>query len=101
MSEPAGIRIRYADGTAPLTVRLIYAWNRGDVPAAVMSASSGPKNYIKNQAFLIFEGHPEINRLVMVRAHGPTFFLLRTTAGTWHDVTGKQVVWDKGTDAAA
>lgn len=73
-----------------MRVDLIAAWNRGDV-TTVMSASSGPKDYIKNVISAIFDKHPEIDRVVMVRGRGPTFFLLRTCDSAWRDVTGQVV----------
>jgi hypothetical protein len=84
-------RVRYAEGGKSLEVTSIYSWNRGDIAAPVMSSSSGPKDYIKNQIFAIFQDDPKINRVVMVRANGPTFFLYQVD-GCWFDVTGKQVV---------
>ena len=87
------LRIRYAQGSpSALTVRLIHSWNRGDVTAAeIMSTSSGPKDYLKTQVYEIFETKAEIDRVAMVRGHGPTFFLLRVK-GCWFDITGKQII---------
>lgn len=84
--------IRYADGGPSLGVRLIATWDRGGIPAPVMSASSGPKDYIKNRIFELFEAHPRINRVVMVRASGPAFLLMRDEDNCWFDMSGKQVV---------
>lgn len=58
-----------------LTVRLIHAWHRGDITAPIMSASSGPKAYFKNDIFYLFETNPLVEAILMVRAHGPPFLL--------------------------
>jgi hypothetical protein len=89
------LRIRYAQGQpAALTVRLIHSWNRGEITAAeIMSTSSGPKDYLKTQVYEIFDAKPEIDRVVMVRGNGPTFFLLHIN-GAWFDITGEQIIQD-------
>jgi hypothetical protein len=84
-------RIRYVDGTTVLAVTEIYSWLREDIPAPIMSSSSGPKGYTKNDVFAIFNADPSIERVVMVRGHGPTFFLLNA-GDVWTDITGRQVV---------
>lgn len=71
---------------------MVYAWNRGDIDAPVMSSSSGPKDYIKNQIWSVFNQRPEVTRVVMVRGGGPPFLLMRTRDNYWFDVTGEQVV---------
>jgi hypothetical protein len=82
--------ICYVEGGASLTVREICSWNRGDIEA-IVAGSNGPKDYIKNQIFAVFESNPRINRIVMVRASGPAFVLLRDVDNCWFDATGKQV----------
>lgn len=90
-----GVKIRYARGdSAFLTVRLIASWNREDVNYAKMSSSSGPKDYIWNDVYSLFQRNPKIDRVVMVRASGPPFFLLEAEHA-WFDVTGKQIVKEK------
>lgn len=73
-----------------LTVTLIHAWHRGDIDHAVMSASSGPKEYIKNDVFYLFEDNPLIEAVLMVRANGPPFFLLRV-GRQYFDVSKREV----------
>ena len=58
-------------------MRLIHTWNRGDIDHAIMSASSGPKEYVKNIVHALFESSPTLDAVSMVRAGGPPFFLLR------------------------
>ncbi len=92
-SRGTPVKLRYAEGDGKtLTAFLITAWNRGDVPAPVMSASSGPKDYIKNEIYQLFETGPGITRIVMMRGRGPTFYLFRREDGVWFDNTGKQVI---------
>lgn len=85
--------IRYAEGGPTLTVRPIFAWNRGDIHPVM--GSSGPKDYIKNDVWALFEANPEVDRIVMVRASGSPFLLMRHADGCWFDITGKQIVEDK------
>lgn len=73
-----GTRVRYIDAPdTALTVRLIHEWRRGDIDHAVMSASSGPKYYVKNIVFALFEDNPAIDAISIVRSSGPPFLLLR------------------------
>jgi hypothetical protein len=88
----SGVNIRYAGGGESLDVRPIFAWDRGFIDAPVGS-SSGPKDYIKNQIWAVFNAQPAVDRIVMVRASGSPFLLLRVK-GAWFDVTGKPVVAD-------
>lgn len=84
-------RIEYAAGGPALDVREIFTWDRGDLAAPVMSSSSGPKDYVKNQIWGLFNANPRLARVVMVRAEGPPFLLLKRDDGFWFDVTGVQV----------
>jgi hypothetical protein len=83
-------RIRYAGETQgrSLEVDTIHTWNRGDVEP--VSGGSGLKDYVKNRVWQVFQDEPDVDRVVMVRANGPAFFLLRRL-GYWFDVTGKQI----------
>ena len=80
--------IRYADMQESLRVRLICEWHRGFMPGPVMSNSSGPKDYFKNQIWSALEA----DRIVMVRGSGPPFLLSQNENGVWFDATGKEVV---------
>jgi hypothetical protein len=74
----AGTRVCYKDApNVALTVRLIHTWHRGDIDHAIMSVSSGPKEYVKNIVHALFENSPALDAVSMVRASGPPFFLLR------------------------
>ena len=84
------LSVRYADGQLSIIVSLIYKWHRGDVPAPVMSASSGPKDYVKNQVYDLFTQH-QAEEIILVRAAGPPFFLMRIEQ-EWFDATRKPVL---------
>jgi hypothetical protein len=74
----AGTRVCYKDEPSiALTVRLIHTWHRGDIDHAIMSASSGPKEYVKNIVHALFEHDLALDSVSIVRASGPPFFLLR------------------------
>lgn len=84
-------RVRYKDAPdQAMHVTLIHAWHRGDIPAPIMSASSGPKAYLKNDVFYLFETNPLIDAILMVRGNGPTFFLLRY-GRSYFDVSNREV----------
>jgi hypothetical protein len=87
----AGTRVCYRDepGTA-LTVSLIHQWRRGDITEPVMSASSGPKDYVKNRVYAIFESNPAIDSVSMVRGGGPPFLLLRI-GRSYFDMSNREV----------
>ena len=86
-----GTRVCYKDAPGQgLTVRLIRIWHRGEI-TPVMSASSGPKAYIKNGVFYLFEANPAIDAVLMVRASGDPFVLFRV-GRSYFDVTHREVV---------
>jgi hypothetical protein len=87
----AGIRVQYKDAPEHgLTVRLIQTWHRGDIDHAVMSASSGPKEYVKNIIFALFEANPAVEAIVMVRGSGSPFLLLRA-GRNYFDMSNREV----------
>ena len=94
------IKVHYVGDTRTLRIRLIYTWNRGDMDGPVMSTSSGPKNYIKNQVWELFAACPNAVRVVAVRASGPMFFLIQDEHKCWFDVARKQVCQCKGDHVA-
>ena len=85
--------IRYAGSEERMEVSTIREWARGDVPAPVMSASSGPKDYIKNQVFAEFASRPDLERILMVIGTAKTSvpFCLFLVSGEWRDATKKSV----------
>lgn len=83
--------VRYADAAEHLHVREIITWDRGDIPHPIMSASSGPKAYLRNDIYEVFQISPHVDRVVMVRASGPPFLLLHAPNG-WFDMSARQVI---------
>lgn len=84
-------RIRYAEGGPSIEVSLVYTWDRDKMPPLV-TGSSGPKEYIRNDVHTLFDANPEVDRVVMVTGNNVPFFLMRGPHNCWFDVTGKQVV---------
>ena len=84
-------RVSYKSAPNPaLMVRLIHAWHRGDITAPIMSTSGGPKAYTANDVYYLFQTNPLIEAVLMVRAHGPTFFLMRV-GRQYFDVCNREV----------
>lgn len=83
-------RVNYAGSSTSLDVTVIHLWNRADLPAVVMSASSGPKDYLCNRIFTVFESVRAADAVAMVRANGPAFLLLRS-GEKYFDMAGKEV----------
>ena len=84
--------VRYLGSARSLRVALIGRYTPGCSDLAgypQMSSSSGPKDYLKNQIWNALE-HTKADELVIVRASGPTFALLRK-GGEWYDVAGERV----------
>jgi hypothetical protein len=92
----------YADPAVSIRVNLIRAWERGEIDAPVMSASSGPKDYIRNHIWAIFDRFPRVARVLMVRGEhsqigkdqhpSPPFLLAVDAVGEVWDMAGKPVV---------
>lgn len=91
--RPGEVKIRYADSAESMTVAVLHTWIREDVPAPIMSISSGPKDYTVNAVYTVFEANPDAVRIALVRGSGPMFFLIHDgRRQQWHDITGRQVV---------
>ncbi len=86
------IRVSYKDAPdIALTVHVIHTWRRGDIEAPIMSSSSGPKDYVKNKIFALFESNEDISAVVMLCAH-VTPFLLRRIGNSYFDATNQEVI---------
>ncbi len=83
--------LRYAGETRGLRARLIRAWSRNDIPDQVMSTSSGPKDYIKNQIWQLFQDVPAARRIIMVRGSGSPFVLVWNGA-QYFDISAREVI---------
>ena len=95
------IKVHYVGDARTLRIRLIYSWHRGDIDGPVMSTSSGPKAYVKNQVWTLFSAVPNAVRVIAVRASGPMFFLIQDDTKCCFDVTGKQGCLCEGNHVAA
>jgi hypothetical protein len=86
------IRLSYKDAPdRALIVRLVRSWDRGDIDAPIMSASSGPKAYVKNMVFALFESNAAIDAVLMVCGGGPPFLLVRV-GNIYFDMIKREVV---------
>ncbi len=90
------VRVRYrGESTWPATACLVAVWRRGDIPCQIMSASSGPKDYLRNAIWALFDQDRELERVAMLVARG-TPFVLRSKGGAWYDCTNHEVVAEGG-----
>lgn len=83
------------DPTIGFAVKLIRSWARGEIQEPVMSASSGPKDYLRNQIWSIFDRYPAIDHVQLVRGEylrSIPFLLVINSAGQVFDMAGKEVV---------
>jgi hypothetical protein len=86
-------QIRYVDGSCRLDLRIIHSWDRGEI--VPISGGSGLKDYVKNAVWSIFEAHHDLDQVLVVRANGHLFYLVRAGAN-WFDSIGKQVLITQG-----
>ena len=90
------MRVAYKhDPAIGITVNLIRSWKRGEIAEPVMSASSGPKAYLRNDIWSIFDTYPDIARVLMVRGEylrSIPFLLMVSESGQVVDMAGKAVV---------
>lgn len=89
------MRVAYrADPANGMTVSVIKCWVRGEIPGLVMG-SGGPKDYISNGIWAIFDGIPSASRVLMVRGEfkqSTPFLLVGTAAGQFFDMAAKEVL---------
>ena len=85
--------VRYQGDARSIDVKVWEDYARGDIPAPVMSASSGPKAYLKNDIFYAFESDPAIERIRLVVGHyrQSVPFALFFKLGCWRDCSGRPV----------
>ena len=86
--------IRYVDGEKSVVALEVFSWDRDDIPAPIMSASSGPKDYFKNHIYQEFLDRPEIMRITLctIARTGQPFAIFRDQQNCWFDASGKQVI---------
>jgi hypothetical protein len=96
-SEPSEIiTVCYRDDPAiTIEVSVIRRWRRGEIDGPAMSASSGPKDYLRNHVFFVFERSPERQSVWMVRGQylqSAIFLLVVFSDGLVYDMAGREVV---------
>jgi hypothetical protein len=82
------------DPTTGMRVHLLRRWQRGEIPAQVMSESSGPKDYIANYVWSIFDRFPAIGGVWLVRGRyvsSSLFLLVQDADGRIFDMAGLEV----------
>lgn len=89
-------RVSFLDNpSAGLTASLVRRWERGEIPEPLMSASSGPKDYVCNKIWTIFDRYPQVAAVLMLRgeyARSIPFLVMVTDAGQVIDMLGEEVV---------
>lgn len=90
---PTLVKLRYKGTDQFHTAHLSNNWQRIDPEiqaGQVMSASSGPKEYLRNKVISLFEDHPDIDAVWQMVLNRTPFFLMRTNT-YFYDVTGREV----------
>ena len=82
--------VRYArEGGRSIECIPLYSYTREDDAAAVLSASSGPKDYVRNLAAGMFQADPSADQIIVVRAcSGRSVFFLVRRGDSWVDYNG-------------
>lgn len=73
------VKIRYVDTTTWYTAQFIHTYRRSDFEISrgpVMSASSGPKDYLVNDIVSIF-GDEQVDAVTLLRLGGALFVVVR------------------------
>ena len=83
--------VRYPNSPRALQVSVIQTWKRGVIPKSI-SGSSGPKGYLKNDVFFLFERQSRAAEVALVRSSAALLFLWRDQEGRWFDVGDEPVV---------
>lgn len=85
------VKLAYAGSAMnPVGVRVVGEWDRGKL-TMVMSASSGPKDYIKNLLCAQFDADPGIERIRMVINEHNVPFCIFGVQGKWFDASAREV----------
>lgn len=84
------MKIAYAGAANSYGVRVVGEWERGNL-TMVMSASSGPKDYIKNLLCMAFDVRPEIERIRMVMNEHNVPFCIFGIGDKWFDASAREV----------
>jgi hypothetical protein len=87
------VKIQYAESDQVVTARLVHTWRRDDADVKrgpIVSASSGPKDYLVNDILSLFAADAETSSVTMLVLNG-TFFLIVRRGAVYFDVSGRQV----------
>jgi hypothetical protein len=93
------LKVSYLDDPASgsMIVTVIRRWKRGEMEGPIMSGSSGPKDYLRNHVWEIFDRFGDVQGVWLVRGRYATsamFLLLADPTGRLFDITGQEVeVW--------
>lgn len=98
------VNIRYADSEDWHEAVFTSTWRRNDPEiqrGPIMSASSGPKDYLKNDIISLF-ADPAVDAVSMFVLRSVIFLVIRKGARL-EDVTGREVklYWEKKPDGTA
>lgn len=80
------VKVRY-EGGEPLECGLIHVYKRTDADVRrgpIMSASSGPKDYLGNQIIALFESDERIEQVLLL-SHGAALFVVYRIGLWWLD----------------
>ena len=77
------VRLRYKGQTQSLTATVIRTWKRGDLSGPVMSASSGPKDYLKNDIWSVFALDLDIDAVALIMSAKALFVLVQKKGKTY------------------
>jgi len=91
------LTLRAGDGRS-IEAALIREWAAGEMDGPVMSSSSGPKDYLKNAAWMLLD-RTSAARVALIKSTAALFFLWQRSDGEWFDVGGNPVAV-RGLEAA-
>jgi hypothetical protein len=96
MSEAVTVRVQ--ESGKVLRLLPVRTWKRGDLTHMVMSTSSGPKDYLRNQIFAAFESDANIRAIALFVSAGVPVVLIQR-GEQWADVSGAAVQVEGGAHA--
>lgn len=87
------VRIGYADDTRSAIAHLVHTWKRADHEiqiGTIMSSSSGPRDYFKNDVISLFS-EPTVDAVALLVLNGKPFLIV-LIGGRYRDMTGRPVI---------
>ena len=93
------VKIRYSDSEAWHETLFVHTWRRGDREiqrGPIMSASSGPKDYLVNDIIKLFDD-PAVDGVSMLLSAAKKMFLVIRKGARLEDMTGRPVTlfWER------